>query len=105
MIGRSHFVHKFKNLMMFLPILHNECVKDILFEHPGIVLVHYMATTKEPYMFTIYIEYKKSPFDLIVFLESLENLEYEALVKEIEKKWLNIEGLPLSARSMDSKVR
>ena len=84
MIGRLHFVHKFKNSIVFLPISYTKRVKNILFERPGIVLVHCMMTTEEPYMFTIYIEYSKSPFDLIVFLKSLENLEFEGLMKEIE---------------------
>ena len=66
------------------PISYTEHVKDVLFEHLGIVLVHCMMTSEEPYMFTICIEYSKSPFDLTIFLKSLENSEYKGLMKEIE---------------------
>jgi hypothetical protein len=109
MIGRSHFVHKFKNSTVFLPISYNERAKDVLFERPGTVLIHCVTTTEEPYMFTICVEYSKSPFDLIVFLKSLENSEYVPLMKEIEdqvdkKEWLNKEGLPLGAKGMASRV-
>jgi hypothetical protein len=61
-------------------------------------------------MFTICVDYSKSPFDLTVFLKSLENFEYEALMKEVEeqvdkKQWLNKEGLPFGAKAMASRVR
>ena len=106
----THFVHKFKNSTAFLPISHNKRIKDIFFERLGIVLVHYMTTYEKAYMFTICVEYSKSPFDLTVFLKSLENLAYKRLMKDIKdsvdkKKWVNKEGLPLNARSMALKVR
>jgi hypothetical protein len=84
MTGRLHFVHKFKNSTVFLPISYNECAKDILFERPRTVLFHYMTTTEEPYMFTICVDYSKNPFDLTIFLKSLENSEYVPLMNEIE---------------------
>ena len=110
MTKRLHFIHKFKNLTVFLPISYIERVKDIFFECLGTMLIHRVRTIEEPYMFTICVDYSKSPFNLTIFLKSLENLEYEALMKEIEdqvdkKEWLNKEGFPLSARSMASKVR
>jgi hypothetical protein len=110
MTGWSHFVHKFKNSSVFLLISYNERVKDVLPEKRGIVLVHYVTTMEEPYMFTICVEYKFSPFDLSVFLRSLENSDYEALMKEIEtqvdnKEWLNKEGHPFGFRAMASRVR
>jgi hypothetical protein len=110
MTGRSYFVHKFKNSIVFLPISYNERAKDVLFERPGTVLIHCVTTIEEPYMFTICVEYSKSPFDLTVFLKSLENSEYVPLMKEIEeqvdkKEWLNKEGLPLGTRGMASRVR
>jgi hypothetical protein len=110
MTGRSFFVHKFKNSSVFLPISYNEHAKDVFFERPWTVLVHCMTTTDEPYMFTIYMDYNKSPFDLTVFLTNLENSDYKALMKEIEdhvdkKQWLNKEGLPFRARAMVSRVR
>ena len=109
MIGWSHFVHKFKNSTVFLPMSYTERVKDVLFERLGTVLVHYMRTDEEPYMFTIYVEYRKNPFDLTIFLKSLDTSAYEGLMKDIKvevdkKEWLNKEGLPLSVRSMASKV-
>jgi hypothetical protein len=102
MTGRLHFVHKFKNSTVFLPISYNKRAKDVLFERAGTVLIHCVTTTKEPYMFTICVEYSKNPFDLTVFLKSLENSEYVPLMKEIEeqvdkKEWLNKEGLPLES--------
>jgi hypothetical protein len=94
MTGRSHFVHKFRNSTMFLPISYNESVKDVLPEGGKIVLIHCVTTTEDQYMFTICVDYSKSPFDLTVFLKSLENSDYEALMKEVEeqvdkKQWLN----------------
>jgi hypothetical protein len=82
--GRSHFVYKFKNSSVFLPTSYNECVKDVFFERGGIILIHCMTTTEDPYMFTICLDYNKSPFDLTVFLRSLENSIYKALMKEIK---------------------
>jgi hypothetical protein len=110
MTGWSHFVHKFKNSSVFLPISYNKRVKDILPEKGGIVLVHCVTTTEEPYIFTICVEYKFSPFDLSVFLRSLENSNYKVLMKEIEaqvdnKEWLNKEGHPFEFRAMASTVR
>jgi hypothetical protein len=48
MTGRTDFVHKFKNSLVFLPISYNERVKDALFERGGIILIHCVTTTKEP---------------------------------------------------------
>jgi hypothetical protein len=109
MMGISHFVHKFKNSLVFLPISSNEWIKDILFESRGIVLIHCVTTIEDQYIFTICVD-SKSPFDLTVFLKSLENSDYEALMKEIEehvdkKKWLNKEGLPFGAKAMASRVK
>ena len=61
-------------------------------------------------MFTIYINYSKSSFDLTVFLKSLENSNYEVLMKEVEeqvdkKQWLNKEGLPFGAKAIASRVK
>ena len=74
------------------------------------VLVHCMTIDEEPYMFTICIEYSKSPFDLTEFLKSLENSAYTRLMKDIEKsvdkkEWVNKEGLPLKAAGMVSRIR
>ena len=85
MTGWAHFVHKFKNSPVFLPILLNKHIKDVFFERPDIVLVYCVTIDEEPYMFTICIEYSKSPFDLTEFLKSLENSAYERLMKEIEQ--------------------
>ena len=110
MIGWSYFVHKFKNSIVFLPILYIEHIKGVLFEGPKTVLVHCMMTNEEPYMFTICVEYNKSPFNFTVFLKSLENSAYKGFIKDIEvqidkREWLNKDKLPLGARSMVSKVR
>ena len=110
MMGWAHFVHKFKTSSVFLPVSHNKHIKDVFFERPDIVLVHCMTIDEEPYMFTICIEYSKSPFDLTKFLKSLENSAYERLLREIKqvvdkKEWVNKEKLSLNARSMASKVR
>jgi hypothetical protein len=68
-----------------------------------------MTTIEEPYMFTICMDYDISPFDLPIFLKSLENSDYKFLIKEIEdqvdkKKWLNKEGLLFGARAMASSL-
>ena len=110
MTGWAHFVHKFRNSPAFLSISHDERIKDVLYERPGTVLIHCVMIAEDPYMFTICIEYNKSPFDLTVFLRSLQNSQYERLMKEIEesvdkKEWVTKDGLPLKAIGMASKVR
>ena len=110
MTGWAHYVHKFKSSPVFLPISHDEHIKDVFFERLDTVLIHCVTIDEETYMFTICIEYNKSPFDLTEFLKSLENSPYGRLLKDIEhvvdkKEWVNKEGLPLNARSMASKVR
>jgi hypothetical protein len=39
---------------------------------------------EEPYFFTISVDYKKAPFYLPHFLQSIENSRYESLMKEIK---------------------
>lgn len=46
------------------------------------LLIHYMTTIEELYMFTM--DYDTSPFDLLIFLKSLEKSNYKFLMKEIE---------------------
>ena len=96
MTRRSHFVYKFKNSSVFFPISYNKSVKDVFFEHGGIILIHCVTNIEDLYIFTICLDYNKSPFDLTIFLRSLENSNYEAVMKEIKdqedkKKWLNKE--------------
>ena len=110
MTGRIHFVYKFNSSSVFFPISYNERVKDVLSERGGIILIHYVTTTEELYMFTIYVDYNICLFDLLIFLKILENSNYESLMKEIEdqvdkKKWLNKEGLPFGAWAMASMIR
>ena len=110
MTGWAHFVHKFKSSPEFLSILYDERIKDVLYKRLGTVLIHCITIDEDPYMFTICIEYSKSPFDLIVFLKSLENSQYKRLMKDIKalvdkKDWVTKDGLPLKAISMASKVR
>ena len=110
MTAWAHFIHKFKTTPVFLPISHEEMIKDVLFEKPDTVLMHCVTIAEEPYMFTICIDYSKSPFDLPEFLKSLENTEYERLMKDVEKlvdkgEWVNKQGLPLKASAMVSRVR
>ena len=74
------------------------------------MLVHCVTIDEEPYMFTICIEYSKSPFDLTEFLKTLENSQYKRLMKDIKasvdkKEWMNKEGCPLGGRNMASKIR
>ena len=68
------------------------------------MLVHCVTIDEEPYMFTICIEYSKSPFDLTEFLKTLENSQYERLMKDI-KALMDKEGRPLGGRNMASKIR
>lgn len=49
MMGRSHFVHKFKNSTLFLSISYNERVKDVLLEGGKIVLIYCVTTTEDQY--------------------------------------------------------
>jgi hypothetical protein len=106
----AHFVHKFKNSLAFLPISHKEKVREVLYKSGKRINIHYETTMDEPYLFTISIDYKKTPFYLSYLLQSMENSCYKSLMKEIElqmnkKMWLNKEGLPLNAKSMASKLR
>ena len=85
MMGRSYFVQMFKNSLVLFPISYNERIKDILFESGGIVLMHCVTTIEDQYIITICMDYSKSPFNLTVFLKSLENSDFRALMKEIEE--------------------
>jgi hypothetical protein len=110
MIEWTHFVHKFKNSPMALPILHEERLKDVFFESGGIINIHCKWTDSEPYFFTIYVEYAKAPFHLPVFFKSLENKKYETLFKKIkmpeDRKMLkDKDGLPLGIKATVSKIR
>ena len=110
MTGWAHFVHKFKTASAFLPISYDEHIKDVLYEKPSTVLVHCKTLDDDPYMFTICLDNKKSPFDLTEFLTTLQDSPYDKLLKELEeqvdkKEWVNKNGLPLSAAGMASKVR
>jgi hypothetical protein len=80
----AYFVHKFKNSLTFLSISHKEKVREVLYESGGRLNVHCETTMEEPYVFTISIDYKKAPFFLSHFLQSMENSRYEPLMKEIE---------------------
>jgi hypothetical protein len=80
----THFIHKFKNSTIFLLISHVELVKEVLFENGGIVLIHCEMRAEESYMFTLCMEYKIS-FHLPIFLKSLENFDYESLMREVEE--------------------
>ena len=84
MTGRTHIVYKFKNSTVPLLISYNEHVKDVVFEKRGIVFIHCMTMTNNLYIFTICVDYSICPFHLQIFLKSLENSNYEPLMKEIE---------------------
>jgi hypothetical protein len=106
----TYFVHKFKNLPVALPILHEEKVKDELFDSNGILLIHCETTEPEEYMFTICVEYAKAAFYLPKFLKSLENSKYKSLLKEIEtqvdrKKRINKDGLPPGLKAIALRIR
>jgi hypothetical protein len=110
MSDSTHFMPKLKISPIFLPILNDEKIREVLYENPGRVNILCETTTLERYVFTISIDYAKAPFHLTHFLKSIENSSYEAFLKEIKeqvdkKMWLNKEGLPLNAKSMASKVR
>ena len=57
-----HFVQKFKNLLAFLSISHEEKVREVRYESRKRINIHYMTTTDEPCLFTISIDYEKAPF-------------------------------------------
>jgi hypothetical protein len=44
MTNYMHFVHKLKTLSFVLPILHEEKVKDVLFDSDGTLLIHREST-------------------------------------------------------------
>jgi hypothetical protein len=98
MTNWKHFVHKFKNSSVVLPILHKDKIKDVLYRSSGISNIHCETTEEDPYMFAICVEYAKATFHLLIFLKNLENSKHESLFKEVEKQvdkkmWLNKEGL------------
>ena len=89
-----YFLYKFKNSSAFLPISSKEKVREVLFEIGGKLNIHCKTTMEEPYFFTISVDYKKASFYLPHFMQSMENLWYESLMKEIEvqvhrKMWIN----------------
>jgi hypothetical protein len=86
MTSSTHFVHKFRNIPTFFPIFYDELVKKVLINGGSTVLIHCETRGDEPYMFTICIEYSKSPFHLPTFLKSLENTDYKSLMREVQEQ-------------------
>ena len=110
MTSNTHFVHKLKNLPIFLSISYEERVKKVFYRGDGRVDIYCKTIGAEPYLFTICIDYAKVQFQLPHFLHSFENLQYESLMIEIEdqidrKIWVNKEGNLLNAKSMASRLR
>jgi hypothetical protein len=66
--------------------LHDELVKKVLLKNDGTIFIHCETRAKEPYMFTLCIEYYKSPFHLPTLLKSLENSDCESLMREVEEQ-------------------
>jgi hypothetical protein len=64
MTASIYFIHKFKNPIVFLSILYDELVKEVLFENCGIILILCETRANEPYIFILCVEYCKSPFHL-----------------------------------------
>jgi hypothetical protein len=79
-----HFVHKFKNSLIFLSISYDERGKEVLFKRGGRINIHCKTIESELYLFTISGDYAKSPFHLLHLLKIVKNLRYETLMKEIE---------------------
>jgi hypothetical protein len=110
MTANMHFVHKFKNSPIFLPISYKERIKEVLYGGDGRVDIYCETMGAEPYLFTICVDYAKAQFQLPHFLHSFENSQYESLMTEIEeqidrKMWINKEGNSLSAKSMASRLK
>jgi hypothetical protein len=68
MTASTHFVHRFKNMPTFFPISHDKLIREVLFKNGSTVLVHCETRGDELYIFTICVEYSKSPFYLRRFL-------------------------------------
>jgi hypothetical protein len=67
MTTSTHFVHKFKNSTVFLFILYNELIREVLCKSGGKVLIHCETRADKPYLFTLCIEYNKSTFHLLTY--------------------------------------
>jgi hypothetical protein len=102
MIVSTYIVHKFKSSVVFLPISHDELIKEVLFENGGIILINCEMRAEEPYMFILCMEYSKSPFHLPTyskspfhlptFFMSLENSDFESLMKEAKEQVTRRDG-------------
>ena len=108
MTDKLHFLHKFKNAPDFLPISHEEQIIDVDVED-GVLLISCATTTDVPYQFTLMIDPKKSRFSISQFLRSLQNSNYERVMKvveeEAEKGSFNVRDTPKAPRVMVSKLR
>jgi hypothetical protein len=103
-------MHKFKNSPVFLPISHEERVKEVFFESGGRINIHCETIEIELILFTICVKYAKAPFHLSHFVKSLGNSKYETPMKDIEeqvdrKMWVNKKGHLISAKPMAFKIR
>jgi hypothetical protein len=102
-------MHKFKNSPVFLPISHEERVKEVFFESGGRINIHCETIEIELILFTICVKYAKAPFHLSHFVKSLGNSKYETPMKDIEeqvdrKMWVNKKGHLISAKPMAFKI-
>ena len=109
MMEKVNFVIKFFAAPHALPILTDECIKDVVHFKDNILYIHRETMDADPYSFTIALDNNTLPFTMVPFLSSLEGSSYELLMKEImadidKKLWVTKDGLPLQARSIASKL-
>ena len=86
MIENVHFVIKFDAGLHALPIFADKWMKEVAFYKGSILHIHCKTIDAEPYAFTIVVNNMMLPFSVVLFLSSLKDSPYKALIKENENE-------------------
>ena len=107
--------YKFKSAQVYLQLSFQVKVKDVEADANPILKVKCITTIsdvekKNQYHFAIFIDSVLIPFNLSLFLSSLEPTPYSSEIKELETKldrnnWKNANNTPLNWKKLYNKIR
>jgi hypothetical protein len=83
----THFVHKFKNAPVALPILYKECVKVVLLEKGGTLYILCETMVDKPYMFTFCVEYNHLHSTFQVSSRAWRTPNRNSLWRKLKNNW------------------
>jgi hypothetical protein len=83
MTNHLNFYHKFENSPSFFSLSNDKRIKDVQYTN-GLVHISCETTTEPMYIFIICIDFNISKFSITHFLSTLENSNYEPLLRTIE---------------------